>query len=271
MPKQLAAWWNDGAVMAHAGFPNGLGTTEEEIIERFGNGCMVIEESDRLIGECNYRNIADGVAEIGIKICETDCQNRGVGRKVLSMLIGWLFRNGYSKIVLDTNLTNTRAQHVYESLGFRKVRTNIDSWKDQLGQLQSSVDYELVKRILSVMSEETPMPDNRNRKRPIQVKFFVDEKEQALIKKKMEHAGIENMSVYIRKMVIDGYVVKLDMPELRELTLRMKSISNSENQIAKRVNSTGNIYETDIEEIKKNQEEIYEGIRKILTSLSKIE
>ena len=115
------------------------------------------------------------------------------------------------------------------------------------------------------------MPDNRNRKRPIQVKFFVDEKEQALIKKKMEQAGIENMSAYIRKMVIDGYVVKLDMPELRELTLRMKSISNSENQIAKRVNSTGSIYEADIEEIKKNQEEIYEGIRKILTSLSKIE
>ena len=142
--KQLAAWWNDGVVMAHAGFPNGLGTTEEEIIERFGNGCMVIEESDRLIGECNYRNIADGVAEIGIKICETDCQNRGVGRKVLSMLISWLFRNGYVKIILDTNLTNTRAQHVYESLGFRKVRTNIDSWKDQLGRLQSSVDYALV-------------------------------------------------------------------------------------------------------------------------------
>ena len=142
--KQLTAWWNDGAVMAHAGFPNGLGTTEEEVIKGLGNGCMVIEESDRLIGECNYRNVADGVAEIGIKICETDCQNRGVGRKVLSMLIGWLFRNGYSKIVLDTNLANTRAQHVYESLGFRKVRTNIDSWKDQLGRLQSSVDYELV-------------------------------------------------------------------------------------------------------------------------------
>ena len=80
------------------------------------------------------------------------------------------------------------------------------------------------------------MPDNRNRKRPIQVKFFVDEKEQALIKKKMEQAGIENMSAYIRKMVIDGYVVKLDMPELRELTLRMKSIwlpqrSGGQNQV----------------------------------------
>lgn len=91
-----------------------------------------------------------------------------------------------------------------------------------------------------------------------------------VLTKENGHAGIENMSAYIRKMVIDGYVVKLDMPELRELTLRMKSISNSENQIAKRINSTGNIYETDIEEIRKNQEEIYEVIRKILTSLSKI-
>lgn len=144
--KQLAIWWNDGAVMAHAGFPNGLGTTEKEVIEGLGNGRMVIEENDRLIGECNYRDVDDGVAEIGIKICETDCQNRSVGRKVLSMLIGWLFRNGYSKIILDTNLTNTRAQHVYESLGFHKVRTNIDSWKDQLGRLQSSVDYELIEK-----------------------------------------------------------------------------------------------------------------------------
>ena len=118
---------------------------------------------------------------------------------------------------------------------------------------------------------EQCIADNINRKRPIQLKFFVDEKEQALIKKKMAQAGIENMSAYIRKMVIDGYIVKLDMPELRELTLKMKNISNSENQIAKRVNATGNIYEADIEEIKKNQEEIYEGIRKILTSLSKIE
>ena len=91
-----------------------------------------------------------------------------------------------------------------------------------------------------------------------------------VLTKENGHAGIENMSAYIRKMVIDGYVVKLDMPELRELTLRMKSISNSENQIAKLINSTGNIYETDIEEIRKNQEEIYEVVRKILTSLSKI-
>lgn len=147
--KQLAAWWNEGAVMAHAGFPNGLGTTEEEVIEELGNGrtvLLVIEERGRLIGECNYRKASDGAAEIGIKICEADRQNCGVGRKALRMLIRWLFENGYSRIVLDTNLTNTRAQHVYESLGFRKVRTNIDAWRDQLGRLQSSVDYALVEK-----------------------------------------------------------------------------------------------------------------------------
>ncbi|MEF2814459.1 MAG: plasmid mobilization relaxosome protein MobC [Oscillospiraceae bacterium] len=115
------------------------------------------------------------------------------------------------------------------------------------------------------------MPDNRNRLRPKQIKFFVNDKEYELIRKKMAQMGTDNMSAYIRKMVIDGYVVKLELPELRELTSKMKRIANSENQIAKRLNATGNIYEADIEEIKKNQEEIYEGIRKILISLSKIE
>ena len=99
------------------------------------------------------------------------------------------------------------------------------------------------------------------RQRQIQVKFFVDEKELDLIKQKMAQMGTDNMSAYLRKMSIDGYVVNLDMPELRQLTSKMKRISNSENQIAKQLNTTGNIYEADIEEIKKNQEEIYEGIK----------
>ena len=141
--KQLAAWWNDGAVMAHAGFPLGLGTTVEKVIAGLCNGRLVLEENERLIGEACYRKVGEGIAEIGIKICETDCQNRGLGRIILSMLISWLFDQGFEKIVLDTNLTNLRAQHVYESLGFQKLRVNIDSWTDQLGNMQSAVDYEL--------------------------------------------------------------------------------------------------------------------------------
>ena len=114
------------------------------------------------------------------------------------------------------------------------------------------------------------MPDNRNRQRPIQVKFFVNAKELDLIKQKMALIGTENMSAYLRKMAIDGFVINLDMPKLHELIMTMKRISNSENQIAKRLNESGGIYETDMEEIKKNQDEIYEGIRKILASLAKL-
>ncbi len=142
---QLVSWWNDGAVMAHAGFPDGLGTTVERERARLREGLMVILEGSRLIGECNFRRPEPDVAEIGIKICETDCQNRGLGRIVLSLMIRYLFESGCRKIVLDTNLQNRRAQHVYESLGFRKLRVNVDSWRDQKGNLQSSVDYELVK------------------------------------------------------------------------------------------------------------------------------
>ena len=141
--EKLTAWWNDGAVMAHAGFPLGLGTTVEKVIAGLGNGRLVLEEGERLIGEACYRKVGEGIAEIGIKICETDCQNRGLGRIILSMLISWLFEQGFEKIVLDTSLTNKRAQHVYESLGFRKLRINYDSWTDQLGNKQSAVDYEL--------------------------------------------------------------------------------------------------------------------------------
>ena len=63
---------------------------------------------------------------------------------LLSMLIASLFDDlGYRKIILDTNLNNTRAQHVYEKLGFRKLRVLENSWKNQLGEWQSSVDYEI--------------------------------------------------------------------------------------------------------------------------------
>lgn len=143
---QLAAWWNDGAVMAHAGFPHGLGTTEQRVIAGLKEGNLMIEENGCPIGEANYRMKDAETAEIGIKICVFSCQNRGVGRKVLSMLIRYLFDSGVRRIMLDTNLTNERAQHVYESLGFEKLRVNIDSWVDQLGRKQSSVDYALVER-----------------------------------------------------------------------------------------------------------------------------
>lgn len=145
---QLSVWWNDGKVMAHAGFPNGLRTTPEIVAQQIveNNSRHIILYDDTPIGEMSYNDVGNKTCEIGIKICNGNMQNKGIGKIVLSLFIDGLFNEmNYEKIVLDTNLNNKRAQHVYEQLGFRKIRENIDSWEDQLGNMQSSVDYELIK------------------------------------------------------------------------------------------------------------------------------
>ncbi len=148
--KQLERWWNDGTVMAHAGFPKGTGQTAEEISEALRadsdeTRCRLIAELHGVpIGEMMYRNQGEGTAEIGIKICDFSLHDQGLGKLLLSMLILLLFYDlGYRKIVLDTNLKNKRAQHVYERLGFQKLRVVENAFQDQLGEWQSSVEYEL--------------------------------------------------------------------------------------------------------------------------------
>lgn len=148
----LGKWWRNGKIMAHAGFPLGLNISDEEIasslkLDSDASGRrLIIEYGGITVGEMSYRNIGEKTAEIGIKICETSERGKGIGTQALKLLIEKLFLDlEFEKIVLDTNLKNVRAQHVYEKIGFNKVRINYDSWRDQLGKLQSSVDYELSK------------------------------------------------------------------------------------------------------------------------------
>ena len=147
----LCSWWNDGAIMAHAGFPNGIGTSAEEIVETIKqdndlNRRLILEFESVAIGEMSYRATEERTAEIGIKICDANVQNKGYGTTLIKMLINYLFNHlGYEKIVLDTNLKNKRAQHVYEKLGFKRTATRMNSWKNQLGEVQSTVEYELSK------------------------------------------------------------------------------------------------------------------------------
>jgi len=147
----LCRWWNDGSVMAHAGFPNGLSTTVEKIIQQLSTDSddtyrrLMIEVDNSPAGEMSYRNVGQQTEEIGVKICDASRQNKGHGTLFLKMLISALFAKGYERIILDTNLKNTRAQHVYEKIGFRKLRVNYNAWKDQLGVWQSSVEYALIK------------------------------------------------------------------------------------------------------------------------------
>jgi len=150
--EQLCEWWNDGKVMAHAGLPNGAGCTPEEIRGSLAGDTdethrrHIIELDGKPIGEMNYRN-KGGAAELGIKICDFSEQEKGYGTTLLTIFIDAQFRYyGYKKMILDTNLKNERAQHVYEKkLGFRRIGIETDSWRDQLGELQSTVNYEMVK------------------------------------------------------------------------------------------------------------------------------
>ena len=137
--------------MAHAGFPRGLDTDPERVAQILADDCddagrhLILEIDGASVGEMHYRNRGDGNVEIGIKICEAEWQGQGYGPLFLKVLMAKLFEQGYENIVLDTNLTNTRAQQVYEKLGFQKLRVNHNSWTDQSGQRQSSVDYALAK------------------------------------------------------------------------------------------------------------------------------
>ena len=89
--RTLLLWWNNGKVMEHAGFPHGLETTEERIVlsleKNDNNFRHIIVYNNVPIGEMNYIELKDNVCDIGIKICEFNYQNKGLGKKILSLFI----------------------------------------------------------------------------------------------------------------------------------------------------------------------------------------
>ena len=110
----------------------------------------------------------------------------------------------------------------------------------------------------------------QKRKRDIQVNFRVSPEELKLIEQKMPQYGTKNREAYLRKMALDGYVVQLDLPELKELVSLMRYSSNNLNQLTRKVHETGRVYDTDLEDISQQQEQIWEGVKEILTQLSKL-
>ena len=108
------------------------------------------------------------------------------------------------------------------------------------------------------------------RKRDIQLKFRVTPQEREMIETKMAQFGTTNMAAYLRKMAIDGYVVRLDLPELRDLISLLRRTSSNFNQIARRVNSTGRVYEDDIYDMKVKIEQTWDATNKVLEKLAAI-
>ena len=90
-----------------------------------------------------------------------------------------------------------------------------------------------------------------NRKRNVQIIIRVTEEERALIEEKMQQIPTLNLSAYARKMLIDGYIITLDLQEVKGHTAQLQKIGVNVNQIAKRINETGRIYADDMDEMKR--------------------
>lgn len=110
------------------------------------------------------------------------------------------------------------------------------------------------------------MPTDKLRK-----EIVLTEEEREIIKKRMKDVGMNNMSAYIRRMALYGYVIHLDMSDLKEVLRLMKINSNNLNQYTKKANETGSVYQEDVNELLQNQQKLLVLLGGILDQLLKID
>ena len=102
------------------------------------------------------------------------------------------------------------------------------------------------------------MPD---RTRPIRKEICLNEQELNLVQHKMRQLGTHNFGAYARKMLIDGYNIKVDYTEQKKLAAAISRVASNINQICRRINSTSHVYEDDVAELKARQTEIWELLK----------
>ena len=94
--------------------------------------------------------------------------------------------------------------------------------------------------------------------------------EMRLVQEKMRQLGTSNFSAFIRKMAIDGYVIKLELPELKELVSLLRYSGNNLNQLTKRVHESGRFYDADLAELQQSQERLWAATQAVLDKLAKL-
>ena len=110
----------------------------------------------------------------------------------------------------------------------------------------------------------------RNEGRTVGLYTTVTPEEKAVIDEKMARAGIDNLRAYLRKMALDGYVVRVDMDGVLEVVKLLRSVSNNVNQIAKRCNETRNLYAQDAEDLRKGYASVWAEIGKLLKKFEEL-
>mgnify|MGYP000006268064 FL=1 len=103
--------------------------------------------------------------------------------------------------------------------------------------------------------------------RTIPLYFKVSPEEKQIITEKMARLGIRNQRAYLRKMAVDGYAVRVDMTDFKALVSLLRICSNNLNQIAKRVNSTGNLYAADMEDLQERYGQLWSQVSRLLEKL----
>ena len=103
------------------------------------------------------------------------------------------------------------------------------------------------------------------------IHFLVSPEEEAQIHMKMSELGIRNRNTYLRKMALDGYCIKLELQDVKELVSLLRRCSNNLNQYAKRANETGSIYAADVHDLQNRLDEIWAEMKEVLVHLSSIQ
>ena len=108
-------------------------------------------------------------------------------------------------------------------------------------------------------------------RRNIRISVRLTEEEHRLLKEKMARIGVTNQEAFLRKMALDGLVIRLDLPELNQMISLLRYTSNNINQIARRLNESGRAYDTDLAEILEKQKQLWGLANDILMKLSRIQ
>ena len=103
-----------------------------------------------------------------------------------------------------------------------------------------------------------------NRKRTNPVQFYLDDDEQYILDEKFRVSGMKSKSAFLRKLILYGYVYDVDYSYLRNYNTELGRISSSLIQIAKRLNSTGNIYKEDMDEVKELMNDVWRTQKSML-------
>lgn len=107
-------------------------------------------------------------------------------------------------------------------------------------------------------------------KKTVRMQLVISQKEADLVKERMAELGITNLSAYLRKMAVVGYIIHLDTGDIQEMVRLLRICSNNLNQYARRANETGSIYAVDVEDLRERLDGLWDQMDRLLRGFANI-